>query len=162
MVKSSWPWLFFVGRLRYFLILLRNFGGFRMCNEKEYLHILLDVVLSGIFFAWSLVFLFWPMRMYWFLWSFGRLIPPYGQPQDSVELLRGPKSIEIYHLKSKKCMNNLNFSLKLWCSLLIIFTLAGCIFVPYSSQRRAVSSKFRSASAGGCPLKWNEIWMSMT
>ena len=97
---------FFVGRLRYFLILLRNFGGFRMCNEKEYLHILLDVVLSGIFFAWSLVFLFWPMRMYWFLWSFGRLIPPYGQPQDSVELLRGPKSIQIYHLKSKKCINN--------------------------------------------------------
>ena len=97
---------FFVGRLRYFLILLRNFGGFRMCNEKEYLHILLDVVLSGIFFAWSLVFLFWPMRMYWFLWNFGRLIPPYGQQQDSVELLRGPESIEIYHLKSKNGINN--------------------------------------------------------
>ena len=77
-----------------------------MCNEKEYLHILLDVVLSGIFSAWSLVFLFWPMRMYWFLWNFGRLIPPYGQQQDSVELLRGPESIEIYHLKSKNGINN--------------------------------------------------------
>ena len=128
---------------------------------KEYLHILLDVVLSGIFFAWSLVFLFWPMRMYWFLWSFGRLIPPYGQQQDSVELLRGPKSIEIYHLKSKKCNTNY-YENRFWYWLLCIFTLAGCIFVPYSSQRRAVSSKFRSASAGGCPLKWNEIWNSMT
>ena len=132
---------------------------------KEYLHILLDVVLSGIFSAWSLVFLFWPMRMYWFLWNFGRLIPPYGQQQDSVELLRGPESIEIYHLKSKIGINNekiYEYENRFWSWLLIVFTFAGCIFVPYSSQRRAVSSKFRSASAGGCPLKWNEIWISMT
>ena len=80
---------------------------------KEYLHILLDVVLSGIFFAWSLVFLFWPMRMYWFLWNFGRLIPPYGQQQDSVELLRGPKSIEIYHIKSKNGINNYYMIMKI-------------------------------------------------
>ena len=35
----------------------------------------------------------------------------------------------------------------------IILTLEECIFTPYSSQRRAVSSKLRSASAGDWPLK---------
>lgn len=33
-------------------------------------------------------------------------------------------------------------------------SLAGCILMPYNSHRRAVSSKFKSASAGVCPLKW--------
>ena len=99
-----------------------------MCNEKEYLHILLDVVLSGIFFAWSLVFLFWPMRMYWFLWNFGRLIPPYGQQQDSMELLRGPKSIQIYHLKSKKYINN-GLKLRETCVGLAPFYLNLCLLV---------------------------------
>lgn len=36
------------------------------------------------------------------------------------------------------------------------WSLAGCIFMPYSSQRRAVSSRFRSASAGDWPLFWKK------
>ena len=32
------------------------------------------------------------------------------------------------------------------------WSFAACIFIPYNSQRRAVSSKFKSASAGDCPL----------
>lgn len=33
------------------------------------------------------------------------------------------------------------------------WSLAACIFMPYSSHRRAVSRRFKSASAGDCPLK---------
>lgn len=33
------------------------------------------------------------------------------------------------------------------------WSLPGCIFIPKSSQRLAVSRRFKSASAGACPLK---------
>lgn len=41
------------------------------------------------------------------------------------------------------------------------WSLAACIFIPYSSQRRAVSSRFRSASPGDCPL-FNERRKSLS
>lgn len=45
---------------------------------------------------------------------------------------------------------------------IIKLTLAGCIFIPYSSQRRAVSKRLRSASAGDWPLLTLKPYMFQT
>jgi len=40
------------------------------------------------------------------------------------------------------------FVISKYINLRVWLTLAGCIFIPYNSQRRAVSKRLRSASAG--------------
>lgn len=55
-----------------------------------------------------------------------------------------------------------NTAIPIWATAKLSGTpsmsLAPCILMPYNSQRRAVSSKFKSASAGVCPLhKMNYI-----